>query len=100
MAGGRKTHRHVADPHVLAQSRRLSRLGEILAVAERHDQQRLAGRQHGAVAGPGVVGMAVRDQRPVDRAHRIDVKIAKRAIETLRGLGEDLGRAQCHGSGI
>ena len=33
----------------------------------------------------------------VDRPERIDVEAAKRAIKTLRGLGEDVGGTQRHG---
>ena len=68
----------------LAEVRRLRRAGEILAVAQRHDVERLAGRQHRAVAGARMVGMAVRDQRAGDRPDRVDEEIAGRAVEALR----------------
>ncbi len=44
-------------------------------VAHGHDGQRLACRQHRAVAGPGVVGVAVGDQGTFHRPHRVDVHI-------------------------
>ena len=35
------------------------------------------------VAGARMVGMAMRDQRAIDRPHRIDEEIAGRAVEAL-----------------
>ena len=60
---------------------RLRGAGKAFAVAQRHDVERLARRQHRGVAGARMVGMAVRDQRAFDRPHRIDEEIAGRAAE-------------------
>ena len=70
----------------LAVADRLRRAGEILAIAQPHDVEGFLRRQHGAVAGPGMVGMAMRDQRLVDRTGRVDVKAA--------GLAADAGRCR------
>ena len=53
-----------------ARRRVLAALCKTFAVAQRHDRQRLAGRQHRAMAGAGVIGMAVRDQRAGRRGAR------------------------------
>jgi hypothetical protein len=52
------------------------------------------------VARPGVVGMAVRDQRALDGTERIDVEVAGRAIQSLRRLGEEIGCLGRHGANI
>ena len=44
-----------------------------------------------------MVRMAMGDQRPLHGPDRIDVEVAERAIEPLRGLGEDVGGTQRHG---
>ena len=46
-----------------------------------------ARRQHRAVAGAGMVGMAVRDQRARDRPDRIDEEIARAGSRALPGRG-------------
>jgi hypothetical protein len=89
----------------LAEGGGLRRAAEILAVADLHDVERLTRRQHGAMAGTGVVGMAMGDERPRHGADGIDVEIAGGAIEAggrrfeeLLGLhdGKDSGfRALC-----
>ena len=70
-----------------------------LAVAdgvERDVPQPVAHHRGGQIGGEvrpvpvaGVIGMAVRDQRPRDRAPRVDVKIACGAIEPLWGDVQD-----------
>jgi hypothetical protein len=47
-----------------------------VAIADAHDVERLARCQHLGMAGAGVVGMAMGDQRALDRPHRIDIEIA------------------------
>jgi hypothetical protein len=83
MAGRMPAHRDAVDGDSLAIGRLLRRAGEILAVADAHDVERLARRHHMRMAGPGMVGMAVRDQRPLHRTDGIDEEIAGRAIEAL-----------------
>src|SRR4051812_12994419 len=67
----------------LAIARGLAAAGKILAAACRHDRQGLWGRQHGAVAGTSMVGMAMSDHGMVHRLGWIDVKVSWRAIEPL-----------------
>ena len=76
VAGGMERHLGAAEVDAFAIARCLRRPGEILAVAQPHQIERFLRRQHGAVAGAGVVGMGVRDQRPLDRPRRIDMKTA------------------------
>ena len=45
-------------------------------------------RQHRLVAGARVVGMAVRDHRAVDGAVRVDVEIARDAVEAASRLAQ------------
>ena len=96
MAGRRETHRHVADADVLAEHRLLARLAEILAVAHGHDPQGLARGQHLAVAGPGMVGMAVGDESARHRPGRVHVEPAQRTIQPLAGQGQEVARTQAH----
>ncbi len=74
----------IADPHRFAIGDRLRAAGEAGAVARLHDRQRLGRRQHRPVPGAGMVGMAVGDQRPLDRAGRVDVEIADRGPQAGR----------------
>ena len=84
MAGRMEGDRDAVERDRLAKRGRLRRAGKTLAVAQRHDVERLPRRQHRAMAGAGMVGMAMRDQRPVDRPHRVDEEIAGRAVEAFR----------------
>ena len=68
-----------------------------LAVAVRHDRQRLGRRQDVGVAGAGVIGMAVGDDGAVDHPRRIDEEAARLAPQPARDRDEPVGRAG-HGS--
>ena len=68
----------------------LRRAGEILAVAQPHQIERLLRRQHRAVAGAGVVGMGMRDQRPLDRPRRVDMEAAGLAAHAGRRRHQDV----------
>ena len=81
-----------------AEGGRLGAAGEAVAEADRHDVEGLAGGEDGAVAGGGVVGMGVGDERPGDRPHRVDVEVARRAVEALGAGHEEVGGA--HGLGV
>src|SRR5204862_4243594 len=83
MTGRMKGDGDVVQRHRLAEDGRLRGPGKILAVAQSHNVERLLCGQHRAVAGAGMIGMAVRDQRPVDRPHRVDEEIAGWAIEAF-----------------
>ena len=83
----------------LAVGRGLGGAGEGVAEADRHDVEGLARRQHRAVAGGGMVGMGVGDQRARHRAHRVDVEVAGRAVEALGAGDEEVGGAHAEGLG-
>lgn len=71
---------------------RLRRPGKVRAVAQRHDVKRLPRGQRFIMTGTGMVGMAMSNQRPRHRSHRIDIEIADRTIETGRsGIKQGLG---------
>src|SRR4051812_23989641 len=92
-----------------AQSERLAGLchlrgtGEIVAVAEPHQVERLLRGQHRAVARPRVVGVAVGDHGLVDRTRRIDMETADLAAHAGRRRRQKLFGAHCtetHGAEI
>ena len=85
--------RDVAEPQFLAVSNCLRAAGEVLAIAQPHHVERLPGGQHRAVAGPGMVGMAVGNQRALDRPHRIDMEAARLAAQAGRLGRQDVLRA-------
>src|SRR3712207_8434716 len=51
------------------------------SIAQPHDEERLARRHHGAVAGPRVIRMAVGHERAGYGANRIDMEVAERSEE-------------------
>ncbi len=95
MAGGMQRDVDAAEAKGLAIGQRPAVIaGEILAVAQAHDGQRLARRQHRAMAGAGVIGMAVGDHGAGHRPHRIDEEIARRAIKSLRAMRQHIRGGQ------
>ena len=90
MAGGMERDRGAVERDALAIGDGLRRAGEILAVAQPHQIERLLRRQHGAVAGAGMVGMGVRDQRALDRPRRVDMKTAALAAYAGRRRHQDV----------
>ena len=93
MAGGAKGDGDAVDHTHLAESRRLGRAGKVSPVALRHDLQRLVSGKHCPMPTPRVVGMAVRNKRTVHRASRVDVEVARRAVDAFLGGAEELGEA-------
>ena len=91
VSGRMESHLHRADRAPGAEDRGLARLRESVAVAQRHDVQRLGRRHHGTMAGAGVVRMAMRDERSGRRARRVHIKIAARTIESERRQGQQIG---------
>ena len=81
MAGRMEFHLDVAEPDLLAIGDRLRGAGKIVAIAQPHHVERLLRGQHRAVAGAGMVGMAVGDHGPLDRPHRIDMETARLAAQ-------------------
>ena len=96
MAGGVERDRGAVERHTLAIGDGLRRAGEVRAVAQPHQIERLLRRQHGAVAGAGVVGMRVRDQCPLDRTSRVDVEAAGLAAHAGRRRHQDVFGAHFH----
>ena len=85
--------RDVAEPELFAIGDGLGAAGEIVAIAQPHHVERLLRRQHRAMAGAGVVGMAVGDHGPLDRPHRIDVEAAGLAAQAGGDRHQDVLRA-------
>ncbi len=54
---------------------------EILAVARGHDRQSFARCDNRTMTRACMIGMAVRDDRTLDRTHGINIKIPRRAIK-------------------
>ena len=82
MSGGEQRYGHVADADLLAIGGGLTAFGR-RAKPRRHERERLARRQHMRVPRPGMVGMAVRDDRALGAAIGVDVEAAWPAIEPL-----------------
>src|SRR3569833_360183 len=92
-----EAHIDVAKPDLFAVSDRLRAAGEFLAVAQPHDVDRLLCCQDSAVAGTGMVGMAVGDQCSLYGPHRIDVEAADLAAQPGGTRHQDVLRAHfCH----
>ncbi len=72
-------HGRPVERYALPVLDRLRRAGEIVAIAQPHEIECLLRCQHRAMAGACMVGMAVRDQRPLDRPCRIDMEAAELA---------------------
>lgn len=91
MPGGVKCHINIADAVGLAIGGGLAGAGEFLAVAGRHRLDGFGRGEDGAVAGAGVVRVAMRDDGAIDpTADRIDVEVAGRAVEAPRGWAEQV----------
>ena len=84
MAGGMDVDLCAAERNALAIAHRLRRAGEIDAIAKPHDVERFLRRQHRAVPGARVVGMAVGDDGLVHRLGRVDMKAAALAAHAGR----------------
>ena len=93
VAGGVEFDGDVAEPDLLAIGDRLRGPSEVVAVAQPHHVKRLLGGQHRAVAGASMVGMAVGNDRALDRPHRIDVKSAGLAAQAGGHRHQDVLRA-------
>ena len=81
MPGRNQPHINAADGCRLSIGDSLHPPGEIHAVSHGHYRQGLSRRQNRTVPGARMVGMAVGDDRPIHRTHRVDVEITRRTIE-------------------
>src|SRR6266851_1873226 len=88
VAGRRQADRYIADRQLLAIAGRLHRPAGALAIALAHDRDRLGGGEHAVMAGPGMVAVAVRDDRALHRLHRVDMKATGLAIKPGRGRAD------------
>ena len=75
MAGREQRHLDTIDVERHPKFQYLKAAGTIVPVAGFHDGGGIGGRQHRAVPGPRMIGMAVRDDGAGARHHRIDVDI-------------------------
>src|ERR1043166_7599894 len=104
MTSRMERHRDAIEPHRLAIPNSLRRAREIFAIAQPHQVERFLRRQYRAMAGPRVIRMAMRDQRLVDGACRIDVKAADLAAQADGRWFQQLFGAHapqiCHIGGI
>ena len=96
MPGGMEGHFHAVEIEAFAVGHRLGRAGEIVAVAQPHQIEGLLRRQYRAVAGAGVIGMGMRDQRPLHPARRIDMEGAALATDAGRRRHEKIFRTHGH----
>ena len=90
MAGGIERDCHGADLERLAIAQRLRGPGEILAIAQPHQIERLLGGEHAAMTGARMIGMAMGDHRLLDRPDRIDMEAASRAAKAGRRERKDV----------
>ena len=83
----------VAEFDFLAIRNRLHTAGKIVAIAQPHHVERLLRGQHRAVAGSGMVGMAMGDHSALDGPHRVDVEAAGLAAQAGSNWQQDVLRA-------
>ena len=81
MARRMKRNGDVAELDGFAVCNRLRAVGEIVAVAQPHHIEGFLRRQHRAVTGAGVIGMAVRNHGALDGPYGIDMKAAGLAAQ-------------------
>jgi hypothetical protein len=80
MSGRAKHDRDTVDGDRLAVDERLkARPSSSITKASRHDRERLRGGEHGPVARPRMVAVAVGDHRPIDRAAWVDEEATRLA---------------------
>ena len=84
MAGRMTAHCHAIERDTLAVSDRLRAARKVFAIAERHDGERFRRRQHMAVAGAGMIGMAMRNDGLVHGPRRVDMKAGALAAHAGR----------------
>jgi hypothetical protein len=76
MARGMEDDLGAVQSHAFAITHRLRAAGEAIAIAQPHQVDGLCRGEHGAMAGPGMIGMAVGNHGLVYRPRRVDVKTA------------------------
>ena len=86
VAGRRQAHACATEAQRLAIGQRLEAAGATLAEPGLHDGDGLRRGEHGAVARPRMIRVAVRDDGAIHRAQRIDVEAARLA-QQAGGVG-------------
>ena len=81
VSGWMESHRRAIELDGLAIAYGLRRSGEIFAIAQSHEIERFPGGEHGAMAGAGVVGVAVGNHGFVHRLRWIDMEPAEPAAQ-------------------
>ena len=99
MAGRHEPQPDLAQLDGLAMGQRLPAAARLVAQAQRHDLESLARGDHRAVAGPGMVGMAVGDHGAIDRPQGIDEESARTDEQALRADLEPGRRVRRHQRG-
>ena len=88
-----KLYVHIAEFDLFAIRNRLSGTGEIFAIAQPHHVEGFLRGQNGTMTGAGMIGMPMRDNRAINRAHGIDMKAAGLAMKAGSNWLEDVLRA-------
>ncbi len=97
MACGVKLYPDVTEPDLLAIADDLRRAGKVFAITQPHHVQRFLRRQHRAMAGAGMVGMAVGNHGPLHGTDGVDMEAAGFAAKAARGWQQDVLRTHdCH----
>ncbi len=86
VACGQEPHGRVADAPRLAVGRAVEGARGLRAEAGAHDRRRRGRGHHRGMARAGMIAVSVRDHGAVDRPVRIDVEIARHAVEPAAGL--------------
>ena len=71
-------------------------LGAIGAIAHFHDLDGFGRGEHGTMARAGMIAMAMGDHRPIDGKMRVDMELARLAIEAALGRIEPVFRTGSH----
>ena len=93
MPGGVQRNLRAGKADTFAVGQGLGRAGKIIAITQPHQVKRFPRCQHGAVAGAGVIGMSMGDDRALDPAGRVDMESAAFAANPGRERGENVFRS-------
>ena len=94
MTGRRQLDIHFADAHAFAILQRLLAGVRHAFEADAHDGERFRRGERFPMAGPGMVAMAMGDHRLRHGDGRIDIKVARLAVEAARRRIEPGARVQ------
>ena len=83
MAGRVQRDSDIIDGQAFAKGKALEAAGTVCPIAVLHDVDGLRRGQHMLVPGAGMVGMPMRDNRAVNRPHRVDIGVDWLYIELM-----------------